>query len=225
MREGPTLHWRTHPLHSYYCWSTIARTLPPSPTLTVRLWLLSLTLPKELITRPLLCSAWSFLFCILPWPPLYTHEATLLLYLLLHRNKGFHSFVLASTEIDLLVIPILQTLYRAPDCSNHHIYMSLIILLILSEDDLFNQTVHSCILKQSQVAWYTERAVTELSLGGLLILVVIRTIQYNMLKMRQVPSHELFGCPGQYECSISRATSLCSSADRVFVRDSIEEAL
>ena len=95
-------------------------------------------------------------------------EATLLLYLLLHRNKGFHNYVLASTEIDRLVIPILQvgqpvyqststpcqTLYRAPDCSNHHIYMSLIILLILSEDDLFNQTVHSCILRPTQVSCY-----------------------------------------------------------------------
>ena len=38
--------------------------------------------------------------------------------------------------------------------------------------------------RSQQVAWYTERAVTQLSLGGLLILVVIRTIQYNMLKMR-----------------------------------------
>lgn len=120
---------------------------------------------------------------------LHTDEATLLLYILLHRNKGFHNYVLAGTEIDRLVIPILQTLYRAPDCSNHHIYMSLIILLILSEDDLFNQTVHSCILRPAQVSWYTERAVTELSLGGLLILVVIRTIQYNMLKMRDKYLH------------------------------------
>jgi len=36
---------------------------------------------------------------------------------------------------------------------------------------------------------YTERAVTQLSLGGLLILVVIRTIQYNMLKMRDKYLH------------------------------------
>ena len=60
--------------------------------------------------------------------------------------------------------------------------MSLIILLILSEDDLFNTSVHDCMLKG--IDWYTERALAEISLGGLLILVVIRTIQYNMLKMR-----------------------------------------
>jgi len=120
---------------------------------------------------------------------LHTDEATLLLYLLLHRNLNFRNFVLAATDIDQLVIPILQTLYRAPECNNHHIYMSLIILLILSEDDLFNQTIHGCILRAQQVSWYTERAITELSLGGLLILVVIRTIQYNMLKMRDKYLH------------------------------------
>lgn len=34
------------------------------------------------------------------------------------------------------------------------------------------------------ITWYTERSISEISLGGLLILVVIRTIQYNMFKMR-----------------------------------------
>lgn len=37
--------------------------------------------------------------------------------------------------------------------------------------------------------WYTERALTEVTLGGLLVLVVIRTIQYNMLKMRDKYLH------------------------------------
>lgn len=39
------------------------------------------------------------------------------------------------------------------------------------------------------VTWYTERSISEISLGGLLILVVIRTIQYNMLKMRDKYLH------------------------------------
>merc|ERR1719414_2465393 len=124
---------------------------------------------------------------------LHSEEATLFLYLLLHRNNKFRNYVLAGSDIEQLVIPILQTLYtctvNAEQSNNHHIYMSLIILLIASEEDLFNETVHSCILKSQQVQWYTERAVTQLSLGGLLILVVIRTIQYNMLKMRDKYLH------------------------------------
>lgn len=43
------------------------------------------------------------------------------------------------------VIPILQTLYNAPDSTSHHIYMSLIVLLILSEDDGFNKSVHQIV--------------------------------------------------------------------------------
>jgi len=138
----------------------------------------------------------------LEYPPLYTtlaktlhtEDATLLLYLLLHRNNKFRNFVLAGSDTEQLVIPILQTLYTCTvNCSNqannHHIYMSLIILLIASEEELFNQTVHGSLLKPQQVVWYTERTVTQLSLGGLLILVVIRTIQYNMLKMRDKYLH------------------------------------
>lgn len=33
-------------------------------------------------------------------------------------------------------------MYNAPDSTSHHIYMSLIVLLILSEDDNFNKSVH-----------------------------------------------------------------------------------
>lgn len=114
-------------------------------------------------------------------------QTTLLLYLLIHRNPHFRTYVMARSDIEGLVVPILKTLYNAPDSNSHHIYMSLIILLILSEDDLFNKTVHETRLKG--VTWYTERSISEISLGGLLVLVVIRTIQYNMLKMRDKYLH------------------------------------
>lgn len=114
-------------------------------------------------------------------------QATLLLYLLLHRNERFFRFVMVQNDLEHLVVPILQTLYNAPDSTSHHIYMSLIVLLILSEDDAFNKNVHTILLKN--IGWYTERTISEISLGGLLILVVIRTIQYNMLKMRDKYLH------------------------------------
>ena len=43
------------------------------------------------------------------------------------------------------VIPILQILYHAPNNTSHHIYMSLIILLILSEDETFNKRIHEIV--------------------------------------------------------------------------------
>lgn len=114
-------------------------------------------------------------------------QTTLLLYLLLHRNERFYKFVMSQQNLQELVVPILQILYNAPDSSSHHIYMSLIVLLILSEDDGFNKSVHQIMLKNIQ--WYTERTISEISLGGLLILVIIRTIQYNMLKVRDKYLH------------------------------------
>ncbi|KDR21174.1 Dymeclin [Zootermopsis nevadensis] len=114
-------------------------------------------------------------------------QTTLLLYLLVHRNRHVKTYIMSRSDIELLVVPVLKTLYHAPDSNSHHIYMSLIILLILSEDDLFNKTVHEMMLKG--VTWYTERSISEISLGGLLVLVVIRTIQYNMLKMRDKYLH------------------------------------
>jgi len=73
------------------------------------------------------------------------NQSTLLLYLLLHRNQRFYKYVITQINIQELVIPILQKLYNAPDSTSHHIYMSLIILLILSEDEGFNKCVHQIV--------------------------------------------------------------------------------
>ncbi|EEB10347.1 Dymeclin, putative [Pediculus humanus corporis] len=113
--------------------------------------------------------------------------STLMLYLLLHRNENVKNFILARADLEYLVVPILKTLYNITESNSHHIYMSLIILLILSEDGGFGQTVHQITIKN--VTWYHEKVLTEISLGGLLLLVVIRTIHYNMLKMRDKYLH------------------------------------
>lgn len=76
-------------------------------------------------------------------------QATLLLYLLLHRNQRFYRFTMGHVNLQQLVIPILQTLYNAPDSTSHHIYMTLIVLLILSEDDGFNKSVHQIVSSPS----------------------------------------------------------------------------
>ncbi|POI32296.1 hypothetical protein CIB84_003952, partial [Bambusicola thoracicus] len=87
----------------------------------------------------------------------------------------------------LLVLPILEILYHVEERNSHHVYMALIILLILTEDDGFNRSIHEVILKN--ITWYAERVLTEISLGSLLILVVIRTIQYNMTRTRDKYLH------------------------------------
>ncbi|XP_022665566.1 dymeclin-like [Varroa jacobsoni] len=108
--------------------------------------------------------------------------AMLLLYMLLHNNVTFKTFVLSRANIDYLVLPILQVLYQAENRSSYHVYMALIVLLILSEDDLFSQTLQDVTLPH--VSWYTERNVSDITLGSLFILVVIRTMHYNMTRAR-----------------------------------------
>ncbi|XP_071587363.1 dymeclin isoform X1 [Heliangelus exortis] len=114
-------------------------------------------------------------------------QATLLLYMLLHQNTNVRTYVLARTDIESLVLPILEILYHVEERNSHHVYMALIILLILTEDDGFNRSIHEVILKN--ITWYAERVLTEISLGSLLILVVIRTIQYNMTRTRDKYLH------------------------------------
>lgn len=106
-------------------------------------------------------------------------QATLLLYLLIHKNSRFKIYVLSRTsDLHLLVVPVLRILYTSPERSSHHIYMALIILLILSEDSLFNDAVHDIMLKN--VTWYKDKNLIEISLGGLIVLVFLRTIQFNI---------------------------------------------
>ncbi|XP_068107480.1 dymeclin isoform X1 [Hyperolius riggenbachi] len=114
-------------------------------------------------------------------------QATLLLYTLLHQNSNVRTYVLSRTDIESLVLPILEILYHVEERNSHHVYMALIILLILTEDDGFNRSIHEVILKN--ITWYSERVLTEISLGSLLILVVIRTIQYNMTRTRDKYLH------------------------------------
>ncbi|XP_061470396.1 dymeclin isoform X2 [Rhineura floridana] len=114
-------------------------------------------------------------------------QATLLLYILLHQNSNVRTYMLARTDMENLVLPILEILYHVEERNSHHVYMALIILLILTEDDGFNRSIHEVILKN--ITWYTERVLTEISLGSLLILVVIRTIQYNMTRTRDKYLH------------------------------------
>ncbi|XP_046856978.1 dymeclin-like [Xenia sp. Carnegie-2017] len=118
---------------------------------------------------------------------LYTDETTLLLYLLLHRNPIIASYMLSRTDIERLILPILKLLYSAEEQNSHHIYMALIVLLILSQDENFNKSIHEVVL--NDVPWFTDRVINNITLGGLLVLVVIRTIQYNMTRMRDKYLH------------------------------------
>ncbi|KAJ6662957.1 hypothetical protein lerEdw1_010778 [Lerista edwardsae] len=72
-------------------------------------------------------------------------QATLLLYTLLHQNTNVRTYMLARTDMENLVLPILEILYHVEERNSHHVYMALIILLILTEDDSFNRSIHEVV--------------------------------------------------------------------------------
>ncbi|MED6108086.1 hypothetical protein PIB30_020182 [Stylosanthes scabra] len=113
--------------------------------------------------------------------------AVLLLYSLLQGNSAFLEYVLVRTDMDTLLMPILEALYNAPRKTANQIYMLLIILLILSQDSSFNASIHKLIL--TGVPWYKERLLHQTSLGSLLVIILIRTVQYNLSKLRDVYLH------------------------------------
>lgn len=91
------------------------------------------------------------------------------------------------TDLDTLLMPVLETLYNASTRTSNHIYMLLIILLILSQDSTFNASIHKQILPN--VPWYEERRLHQISLGSLTVVVLIRTMKYNLSKMQDVYLH------------------------------------
>uniref|UniRef100_A0A2P2MPV0 Dymeclin n=1 Tax=Rhizophora mucronata TaxID=61149 RepID=A0A2P2MPV0_RHIMU len=113
--------------------------------------------------------------------------AVLLLYTLVHGNSYFLEYVLVRTDLDTLLMPILETLYNASKRTSNHIYILLIILLILSQDSSFNASIHKMILPN--VPWYQERLLHHTSLGSLMVIILIRTVKYNLSKLRDLYLH------------------------------------
>lgn len=124
---------------------------------------------------------------------LHLSQHSLLLYMLMHHNTSFRAFVLSRTDIEQLVLPVLEVLYTChhtttpasppPTRSTRDLYIFLIILLLLTQDCNFCQACHD--IQLNQVAWLSEhRQVGQISLGSLILLVLIRTIQFNMSRIK-----------------------------------------
>ncbi|CAI9118377.1 OLC1v1019937C1 [Oldenlandia corymbosa var. corymbosa] len=114
-------------------------------------------------------------------------RSVILLYTMVQGNSAFLEYVLVRTDLDTLLMPMLETLYNASRRSSNQIYMVLIILLILSQDSSFNASIHKLILPS--VPWYEERRLHQTSLGSLMVIILIRTVKYNLSKLRDVYLH------------------------------------
>lgn len=144
---------------------------------------------------------------------LHNDETVLLLYLMLHKNPSFLRYALHRKDLPNLVIPILEVLYNAEYKNAHHIYMALIVVLIFTQEDDFNAAVHQ--IPTTNVTWYKEKKLTDISLGSLLVLIVLRTIQYNMAKMRDKYLHT--NCLASLANMSSTFKSLHSAVTQKFI--------
>uniref|UniRef100_A0A7E4VAF6 Dymeclin n=1 Tax=Panagrellus redivivus TaxID=6233 RepID=A0A7E4VAF6_PANRE len=118
----------------------------------------------------------------------------LLLYMLIHRNTGFRNFILARINLENLVVPIVRALNEgisATEFRTHcrHTYLAMIVLLIFSEDNFFCKIVHETIIKN--IDWFhSDRVISEITLGGLIILVCVKTVHLNTARMRDRYLHQ-----------------------------------
>eukprot|EP00877_Chromochloris_zofingiensis_P015055 jgi/Chrzof1/9803/Cz04g16070.t1 len=107
----------------------------------------------------------------------HSEASTLLLYVLLHGSKSFLEYVLVRSDVETLLLPILQQLYGASKRCANHLYMLQIIILILSQDTSFSHNIHKITI--ASVPWYRERLLHRISLGSLVYIVLLRSALHN----------------------------------------------
>ncbi len=118
---------------------------------------------------------------------LHKEASVLLLYALIHGTPHFNNYCMARSDVDTILLPILELLYTARGRSANQLYMLLIILLILSQETAFASNIHRIPLRT--VPFYKERPLVDTTLGSLLIVLLLRTAHYNLASLKDVYLH------------------------------------
>ncbi|KAL5964420.1 Dymeclin [Taenia solium] len=116
-----------------------------------------------------------------------TDSSVLLLYLLLHRNDLFRAFVMETRAYEKFTFSICSLLYQSPAENSHLVYMALIVLLILTENEDFAKDVHDIPVKKPPPN--VDRQLTGVSVGSLLVYVLTRTIRHHLNQLRDKYLH------------------------------------
>jgi len=114
-------------------------------------------------------------------------RGTIMLYTFIQHVHPFRDYALVRSDLETLLLPILQQVYDVPTSSQSQIYLLSIILLILSQDASFNRDVHKRII--SGPDWYKERPLGVLSLGSFMIILLLRMAQSNLVSSRDPYLH------------------------------------
>ncbi|KAJ1930491.1 hypothetical protein IWQ60_000276 [Tieghemiomyces parasiticus] len=122
---------------------------------------------------------------------LTSEPGTLLLYTLLTQSPSFTNYVLARTDPDDFVVPLLRTLYQVaeqPTPSYPQYYLWLTTLARLTADATFNQEFQRHTLEP--LPWLPDRALKSITLSQLVVLVLVRILQANFTVHRDAFIHE-----------------------------------
>ena len=105
-------------------------------------------------------------------------SSVLLLYSMLHRNTEFLQFVAVRSDVDTLLLPLLEMLCDLDAISPSKLYMVLVILLILSQDPGFSADLHDLIIPK--VSFYKARPLINMSMGSILVIVLVRVVRAKL---------------------------------------------
>ncbi|KAJ3366850.1 hypothetical protein HDU91_001732 [Kappamyces sp. JEL0680] len=117
-------------------------------------------------------------------------EATvILLYLLLMRNNHFRIYFLSKTDPETMVLGLLKIAYEALEEKRPLAILNLVldILVIVSQDEAYIKNAQK--ISVASPAWYIERTLRKVTLGGILSLIVMRILLHNLTKTHSIHIH------------------------------------
>lgn len=108
-----------------------------------------------------------------------------LFYFAMHRNPFVRDYVASRTDQDALVVPLLRHLYTITSKESvnaQQVYMVLVILLMLSQQEEFGATCQRLLVPE--VEWYKEQTLLDISLADLIAVVLVRTVMQNLSRLQ-----------------------------------------
>jgi hypothetical protein len=105
-----------------------------------------------------------------------SESSRLLMHVLLRNNEQFMNYCMSRTDVDVIVVPILERLYKITNqetTSMNELYIMVILLLVLTGDKAFMMSANGSVVKDKDTAWYTTRNIKGIRLDSLMLLVLL----------------------------------------------------
>jgi Dyggve-Melchior-Clausen syndrome protein len=110
----------------------------------------------------------------------HVEQSLALLYFLLNDSTSFRAFVLAKSDVETLLVPLLRVLYSVEFSERFvgQLYLLSGVFVLLTTLPSLNASLNAARLHR--VAWYTEHFLADVSVCDLLLLVVSRALLRNL---------------------------------------------